>query len=179
MRNHSEKHYTADTVGISQLVKIRYEADALVTATIYDADSNIVAQASSEGISGFDENDFIFDSFADVEEDGERTEASIYMPNSGYKIVFTHGDSAGVSVNFNASVSTLVDDGWKDFSVMTSVASTHDSGLITSFDGTAQVIDNDTITEIVGGTAEDWFTEWEIPSSIKVNKGDVLPIEIS
>ncbi|MFR2964760.1 MAG: hypothetical protein ACLTLK_11900, partial [Oscillospiraceae bacterium] len=38
MRNHSEKHYTADTVGISQLVKIRYEADALVTATIYDAD---------------------------------------------------------------------------------------------------------------------------------------------
>lgn len=179
MRNHSEKHYTADTVGISQLVKIRYEADALVTATIYDADSNIVAQASSEGISGFDENDFIFDSFADVEEDGERTEASIYMPNSGYKIVFTHGDSAGVSVNFNASVSTLVDDGWKDFSVMTSVASTHDSGLITSFDGTAQVIDNDTITEIVEGTAEDWFTEWEIPSSIKVNKGDVLPIEIS
>ena len=179
MRNHSEKHYTADTVGISQLVKIRYEADALVTATIYDADSNIVAQASSEGISGFDENDFIFDSFADVEEDGERTEASIYMPNSGYKIVFTHGDSAGVSVNFNASVSTLVDDGWKDFSVMTSVASTHDSGLITSFDGTAQVIDNDTITEIVGGTAEDWFTEWEIPSAIKVNKGDVLPIEIS
>ena len=146
------------------MVKIRYEADALVTATIYDADSNIVAQASSEGISGFDENDFIFDSFADVEEDGERTEASIYMPNSGYKIVFTHGDSAGVSVNFNASVSTLVDDGWKDFSVMTSVASTHDSGLITSFDGTAQVIDNDTITEIVGGTAEDWFTEWEIPS---------------
>ena len=82
-------------------------------------------------------------------------------------------------MNFNASVSTLVDDGWKDFSVMTSVASTHDSGLITSFDGTAQVIDNDTITEIVGGTAEDWFTEWEIPSSIKVNKGDVLPIEIS
>lgn len=88
-------YYTADTVGISQLVKIRYEADALVTATIYDADSNIVAQASSEGISGFDENDFIFDSFADVEEDGERTEASIYMPNSGYKIVFTHTEAVG------------------------------------------------------------------------------------
>ena len=179
MRTPVKNHHVADTAGISELIKIRYKADVPVTATIYDADSNIVAQASSEGISGFDENDFIFDSFADVEEDGERTEASIYMPNSGYKIVFTHGDSAGVSVNFNASVSTLVDDGWKDFSVMTSVASTHDSGLITSFDGTAQVIDNDTITEIVGGTAEDWFTEWEIPSSIKVNKGDVLPIEIS
>ena len=84
-----------------------------------------------------------------------------------------------MNATFNASVSTLVDDGWKDFSVMTSVASTHDSGLITSFDGTAQVIGNDTITEIVEGTAEDLFTEWEIPSSIKVNKGDVLPIEIS
>ena len=179
MRNHSEKHYTADTVGISQLVKIRYEADAPVTATIYDAENNVVAQVSSEGITGFDENDFIFDSFADAEEDGERTEASIYMPNGGYKILFTHGNSADVSVNFNAYVSTLVDDGWKDFSVMTSVASTYDSGLIASFDGTTQVIDNDTITEIVGGTAEDWFTEWEIPSAIKVNKGDVLPIEIS
>lgn len=179
MRTPVKNHHVADTAGISELIKIRYKADVPVTATIYDAENNVVAQVSSEGITGFDENDFIFDSFADAEEDGERTEASIYMPNGGYKILFTHGDSAGVSVNFNASVSTLVDDGWKDFSVMTSVASTHDSGLITSFDGTAQVIDNDTITKIVEGTAEDWFTEWEIPSSIKVNKGDVLPIEIS
>lgn len=179
MRTPVKNHHVADTAGISELIKIRYEADVPVTATIYDAENNVVAQASSEGITGFDENDFIFDSFADAEEDGERTEASIYMPNGGYKILFTHGNSADVSVNFNAYVSTLVDDGWKDFSVMTSVASTYDSGLIASFDGTTQVIDNDTITEIVGGTAEDWFTEWEIPSAIKVNKGDVLPIEIS
>lgn len=179
MRIPVKNHHVADTAGISELIKIRYKADVPVTATIYDAENNVVAQVSSEGITGFDENDFIFDSFADAEEDGERTEASIYMPNGGYRILFTHGNSADVSVNFNAYVSTLVDDGWKDFSVMTSVASTYDSGLIASFDGTTQVIDNDTITEIVGGTAEDWFTEWEIPSAIKVNKGDVLPIEIS
>lgn len=179
MRTPVKNHHVADTAGISELIKIRYKADVPVTATIYDAENNVVAQVSSEGITGFDENDFIFDSFADAEEDGERTEASIYMPNGGYKILFTHRNSADVSVNFNAYVSTLVDDGWKDFSVMTSVASTYDSGLIASFDGTTQVIDNDTITEIVGGTAEDWFTEWEIPSAIKVNKGDVLPIEIS
>ena len=179
MRTPVKNHHVADTAGISELIKIRYKADVPVTATIYDAENNVVAQVSSEGITGFDENDFIFDSFADAEEEGERTEASIYMPNGGYKILFTHGNSADVSVNFNAYVSTLVDDGWKDFSVMTSVASTYDSGLIASFDGTTQVIDNDTITEIVGGTAEDWFTEWEIPSAIKVNKGDVLPIEIS
>lgn len=179
MRTPVKNHHVADTAGISELIKIRYKADVPVTATIYDAENNVVAQVSSEGITGFEENDFIFDSFADAEEDGERTEASIYMPNGGYKILFTHGNSADVSVNFNAYVSTLVDDGWKDFSVITSVASTYDSGLIASFDGTTQVIDNDTITEIVGGTAEDWFTEWEIPSSIKVNKGDVLPIEIS
>lgn len=179
MRTPVKNHHVADTAGISELIKIRYKADVAVTATIYDAENNVVAQVSSEGITGFDENDFIFDSFADAEEDGERTEASIYMPNGGYKILFTHGNSADVSVNFNAYVSTLVDDGWKDFSVMTSVASTYDPGLIASFDGTTQVIDNDTITEIVGGTAEDWFTEWEIPSAIKVNKGDVLPIEIS
>lgn len=179
MRTPVKNHHVADTAGISELIKIRYKADVPVTATIYDAENNVVAQVSSEGITGFDENDFIFDSFADAEEDGERTEASIYMPNGGHKILFTHGNSADVSVNFNTYVSTLVDDGWKDFSVMTSVASTYDSGLIASFDGTTQVIDNDTITEIVGGTAEDWFTEWEIPSAIKVNKGDVLPIEIS
>lgn len=179
MRTPVKNHHVADTADISELIKIRYKADVPVTATIYDAENNVVAQVSSEGITGFDENDFIFDSFADAEEDGERTESSIYMPNGGYKILFTHGNSADVSVNFNAYVSTLVDDGWKDFSVMTSVASTYDSGLIASFDGTTQVIDNDTITEIVGGTAEDWFTEWEIPSAIKVNKGDVLPIEIS
>ena len=158
MRTPVKNHHVADTAGISELIKIRYKADVPVTATIYDAENNVVAQVSSEGITGFDENDFIFDSFADAEEDGERTEASIYMPNGGYKILFTHGNSADVSVNFNAYVSTLVDDGWKDFSVMTSVASTYDSGLIASFDGTTQVIDNDTITEIVGGTAEDWFT---------------------
>ena len=179
MRTPVKNHHVADTAGISELIKIRYKADVPVTATIYDAENNVVAQVSSEGITGFEENDFIFDSFADAEEDGERTEASIYMPNGGYKILFTHGNSADVSVNFNAYVSTLVDDGWKDFSVMTSVASTYDSGLSASFDGTTQVIDNDTINEIVGGTAEDWFTEWEIPSAIKVNKGDVLPIEIS
>lgn len=102
MRTPVKNHHVADTAGISELIKIRYKADVPVTATIYDAENNVVAQVSSEGITGFDENDFIFDSFADAEEDGERTEASIYMPNGGYKILFTHGNSADVSVNFNA-----------------------------------------------------------------------------
>ena len=39
--------------------------------------------------------------------------AIIYMPNYGYHVEFSCGNSAGTSVDFKAEVSTLDKDGWR------------------------------------------------------------------
>jgi uncharacterized protein YjdB/pimeloyl-ACP methyl ester carboxylesterase/Mg-chelatase subunit ChlD len=161
--------------GISELIKIRYEADLPVTATIYDSSGAIVAQATGDEYTGFDGEDFIYDSFADSP---DVTEASLYMPNSGYKVILTHGSEAGVNIDFKAEVSTLVDDGWKDVSVSNSANVTLDDGVISSFDGTEEAILNDSISDIIDGDVNDRLTDWELVDTIKLNVGDVEPADV-
>jgi hypothetical protein len=99
---------------MSNMIKINYSSDALIQASIFDNAQNEVARVSSNDFFGFDGSAFIYYSYADQP---GKTDATIYVPNNGYKIVFSYGNQAGVNVNFNVEVSTLNNDGWKDIFV--------------------------------------------------------------
>jgi uncharacterized repeat protein (TIGR02543 family) len=139
---------SADSVGISELVKIRYSADVAVDAVIYDSKGDIVARANGFEFSGFNGNDFIYDTFSD---DVNTVEASIYMPNQGYRIVFSHSADADIPVDFTARVSTLLPDGWWDTSVIHTANTTSAGGIVAVLDGTSQAIQNDTISDLIDG----------------------------
>jgi peptidoglycan hydrolase-like protein with peptidoglycan-binding domain len=161
--------------GMNELLKIRYQADLPITATIYDSFDEIVAVAVGEDATGFNGDDLIYDSFAD---DDNSTEASIYMPNSGYKLVFSYGTLSGVDVDFEVEVSTLDDDGWKYVSVANFVQQTLADGIISTFDGTVNILDDDTISNIVGGTVTNHLTNWELADTIKMNFDDTQAVTV-
>ncbi|MCL2083211.1 MAG: hypothetical protein FWH04_08285, partial [Oscillospiraceae bacterium] len=143
-----EEEEEEEDASISDLIKIRYSGNAAVTATIYDAVGNVVATANNIEDDGFDGNDFIYDSFS---EDENSTEGSIYMPNQGYKLVFSFGTNAGSFVDFTAEVSTLVDEGLKDTSVIHTANITTTGGTVATVDGTGQAIKNNTISTLIDG----------------------------
>lgn len=166
---------TDEEAGMSGMIKINYTSDTTVSASIYNAVQNEVAYISSNDIFGFDGGDFIYYSYADQP---EKSDATIYLPNNGYKIVFKSGNTSGETVNFNAEISTLDINGWKDTSVTKSVLQTSANGTILSIDGTVNTIDNSNISNIVNGTVESHFTDWELPDIIKLNIGNVQSINI-
>lgn len=160
--------------GMSNKLKIRYECDVAVTATVYNSNGEIVASATGDIYNGF-ENGLIYDNFAD---DEAVTEASIYIPNAGYKIVFTCGETAGTALQFTSEISTLNADGDKDLSINSTFNTTLDGGVIVSLDGTAKDLTNESITQTIDGDVVDRFTQWNLPLSIKINLNDVQKINI-
>ena len=128
-----------------------------------------VAHISADDFFGFDGTEFIHWSYTN---EPDITDATIYMPNNGYKVVFSYGNSSGVNVNFNTEVSTLNHDGWKDVSVTASVAQTGANGIILSIDGTINTIGNTNLSNVINGTVKHHFTDWELADIIKMNLGD-------
>jgi len=57
------------------------------------------------------------------------------MPNQGYNLVFSCGDTSGTELSFTYEVSTLVPDGWNDVSVTGFIEKTAASGVIFSISG--------------------------------------------
>ncbi|MDR0918981.1 MAG: DUF1906 domain-containing protein [Oscillospiraceae bacterium] len=171
--------YTLDTEtnnGMSNLLKIRYTADKPVTATIYNDSNEIIAQATNKDYTGFDNNDFIYDDFSDT---ADVSEASIYMPNTGYKLVFSYGSATNTTVNFEAEVSTLDYDGWKTISVANNIAKTTTNGIITSFDSTVTPLNDDNISTTINGTVTNHLTDWELPNTIKLEKNTNKTINLT
>jgi len=165
---------TTNGAGMSEQIKIRYECDDVVTATVYNSSDKVVAEATGGNYTGF-ENDLIYDNFAENE---TITDASIYIPNQDYKVVFTCGDSSGKNIEFTSEVSTLTIDGWKDLSVKSTISKTSRSGVILSLDGTINTINNKTLTNAVKGEIIERYTDWHLPSDVKVNLNDVQKIKL-
>jgi hypothetical protein len=152
--------------GISDMLKLNYSCDRAVSVSIYDDAQREVARVSPDDFFGFDGSDFIFHSYA--AEPG-KTDATIYMPNKGYKIVFTAGNTAGVPINFQCEASTLVADGWKDVSVTHSANVTAANGVILTLDETTQAIINRNITSKITGDVEKHYTDWELQDALKMD----------
>ena len=167
---------SSEDAGMSDMIKIDFSCDTVIGASIFDDSQNEVAHISADDYFGFDGRDFIYRSYADQP---DISDATIYMPNNGYKLVFSYGNSAGTSVDFNAEISTLDYDGWKDVSATTSIAQTSANGIIKAIDGTINTIDNTNIASVVNGTVQNHFTDWEIPDTMKLDKYDVQSVDIS
>jgi uncharacterized protein YjdB/pimeloyl-ACP methyl ester carboxylesterase len=162
--------------GMSEQLKIRYVCDTDIDATVYDAAGHVVASANGFEHDGFDGENFIYDSFSD---DTDSAEASIYLPNQGYKIVFSHGNAAGVPVDFQCEASTLVADGYKEVSVQHSANTTTADGVILTLDGTAQAILGENISSKITGDVVGHYTEWELQDVLKMNLGETQSVNIT
>ncbi len=167
--------YADADAGMSKYIHIYCEAPVVIKTTIYDANGTVVAGTGSDATAGFDRRSFIYDSFA--YEEGT-TRASIYMPNSGYKIVFSYGNSAGIPVDCALDVSTLVPSGEMDKSVRRVVKSSAAGGVVLQIDGTTEPITNDNIEQLVGGKVTQHYTNWSLPDKIVMNIGESQKVKI-
>jgi hypothetical protein len=162
-------------VGMSDMLKINFSCDTLVSVSIYDNNQKAVAKVSPDDFFGFDGSDFIFDSYA---EKPGITDATIYMPNKGYKIVFSAGNKAGESVDFQYETSTLVADGWKDVSVTHSVKTTTANGVILTLDETTQAIQNKNIVSKIPGDIVKHYTDWKLQDALKLNLNEKKTVNV-
>lgn len=162
--------------GIADEIKIKYSGNSFLTVNIYDRENNNVAQISENKYLGFDSDTF---SFTPLEVEDDNFSAIIYMPKYGYRVEFSCGNIAGASVDFKAEVSTLDKDGWRKTSVSDSAAQTLENGLLASYDGTNNPISAENISSSVGGTVNNHFTDWSLPSDIKLDINAAKKIDIS
>ena len=162
--------------GVADEIKIKYSGNSFLTVNIYDRENNNVAQISENKYFGFDSDTF---SFTPLEVEDDNFSAIIYMPNYGYRVEFSCGNIAGASVDFKAEVSTLDKDGWRKTSVSDSATQTLENGLLASYDGTNNPISAENISSSVGGTVNNHFTDWSLPSDIKLDINAAKKIDIS
>ena len=164
-----------DDSGMSEMLKLNYSCDTAVDVSILDSNQTEVARISSDDFFGFDGGDFIFTSYAD---EANVTDATIYMPNQGYKIIFSYGDADSVSVDFKCEASTLVADGWKDVGVNHAAIATSADGTILTLDGTIQAILSDNISSEITGNVVIHYTDWELQDDIKMNLDDIQNMNV-
>ena len=162
--------------GMADEIKIKYSGNSFLTVNIYDKENNNVAQISENKYFGFDSDNF---SFTPLEIEEDSFSAIIYMPNYGYRVEFSCGNSAGTSVDFKAEVSTLDSDGWLKTSVSDAVSITSGNGLLALYDGTVNAITDANISSAVGGDVNNYLTNWSLPSDIKLDINAAKKIDIS
>ena len=167
-----------DSIGMSDLIKVNYTADVLVEAKVYDSDNTEIAKVSPDDFFGFDGESLIYCSYAEQGQ-ANSSDATIYFPAEGCRLVFQYGNSADVDINFQAEVSTLHDDGLKDVSVTSTISKTTADGIILSLDGTNAPLDNTNLAAIVGGTSQNHLTEWELPSELELLLGQTKTISVA
>ena len=172
----SAQNVSNESIGMSDLLKINYTADVPVTVKIFDADQNQVAQVSAKDYYGFDDENFIFCSYADRD---NISDATVYFPRNGYKLIFQYGDSANVNVRFQSEISTLQEDGLKNMSVTGLIGQTTTDGMLLSLDGTNSVINIDAVAEDIGGVSQICFTEWELPNEMDISFGNTQTVSVT
>lgn len=169
----------SDGAGMSDMLKIRVSStNRAIDTKIYDASGAPVASAKGDTYSGFGEDGFIYDNFADS---ASSTLASIYIPNKGYKVVFSYGTSASNNINFEYQVSTLAPDGYKTALGGTSFDNAGTGGVIATFDATGEAVTADNLADKF--TEFDEFTQfktdWDIQPVLSMTLGGTLQAPIT
>ncbi|PKM57301.1 MAG: hypothetical protein CVU98_06795 [Firmicutes bacterium HGW-Firmicutes-3] len=152
-------------LGMSEMVKLNVNSDVWVDIKIVDNDSSVIASVIDGYPIGFDGDEFIYTPF-NIEEKG--TEAILYLPNSGYKVVISHGEAEGIPVNFTVDVATLNHDGYKTSSATYLANKTKAGGEIISLDMLTIIVDKlniGSLTEDNHVIPEIYFDQWEIKTS--------------
>ncbi len=151
------------------LVKAYIQADQCVRMYVYDIAGNLVASALGSETVGFVESDLIFTSFSEAP---NSTNATLYLPNTGYKIVFSYGDEAGVPINLGVSLSTLDGDGVPTSKGSYIATVTKDQGELIRLDMTSIVVDSQNIGSLSSSgdvPVQNYYDQWETMDSLTLN----------
>ncbi|MDR1915836.1 MAG: Ig-like domain-containing protein [Synergistaceae bacterium] len=164
--------------GMSPYVKLHVMADKLFDVRILDRDSNLVASVIDDRRQGFDGENFIHMSTV---EDGTR--ALIYMPNSGYKVVFSRGEAEGEPANMAVEVATLDREGFNTSMATYVGAQKGEDGEILTLDMLSGAVNEDNLGALVEGestTPVVFHDKWEIEPEYELpGVGDSITIELS
>jgi hypothetical protein len=139
----------ADESGMSEFLKINVTAVHNVDIAIVDAKGKTVASVVTGLPKGFDKVNFIYDSFADT---SDATDASIYLPNGGYKVVFTSGAVADAEINLSARVAMLDYDGSRTATATYEAAKTGENGVALTLDMIGNAVTKETLGTMGSGT---------------------------
>lgn len=162
---------------MSQYIKIHYNSDYFVTVKIFDTTDTCVAEISDNDFYGFEDN-AIFNFTPLVFEENENN-VTLYMPNSGYKMLMTYGNQEGLPINFDVKVSTLNEEGFERGSVTKTLQNTSSNGWLVVIDGCAQEINDENLASILDGLLVSHYTEWEIPKVIELDIHDSKQVVIA
>jgi hypothetical protein len=155
-------------------VMVDITADALVDIAIKNTDGEVDADVTDGYPSvEFDGRDFLYidQYYSDEdEEDEDATDATVYMPKSGYSIHLSSGTLPNVPVNLTVRLSTLDHDGYETATAEYHVTLTGAGGSLLSLDLTdeaaADVSNLGSIGADTGGSVHgavaDYLTDWVV-----------------
>jgi len=177
IENEDTKSIDTQISDISQYIKIHYNSDSFITVKIFDTTDTCVAEISDNNFYGFkDKNLFNFNPLVFEENEND---VILYIPNSGYKVILSHGITEGTTLDFNLKVSTLDKDGWDEKSVTKSLQSTSTNGILATINGCQQTINNENLSNIINGILINNYTNWEIPKTLKYSINTTNQIQVS
>jgi len=184
-----------EVAGMSNFVSLKVKSDEHVDIQIQDALGTTVASVKnidemlSYGgksypysdilVSGFDGKNFIYLPFS-TEYAG--TDALIYMPSSGYKVVFNYGTEADAAVTFHCDLSALDRDGFKTAMAGYDAKITQLGGNILTLDMTVNKADAsnvDTLCDSGSVVRKEYFTGWELEQNVVLHDlGETIDVGI-
>jgi|GEM_PF-1209258 len=148
--------------GMASLIKYNVYADKLLDIIIKDSSDNVIASVIDGYSNGFDGLDFGYTSL--TTEDDE-TDAILFTPNFGYKVIFSYGTEANELVDFAVDISTLDYDGFRTGSATYTDSKTDIDGKLLTLDMTTESANKGNL-DVLGnrGTVntETYYTQWYI-----------------
>ena len=177
IENEDTRTIDSQTDDMSQYIKIHYNSDSFITVKIFDTTDTCVAEISDNNFYGFDDNS-PFDFTPIVFDDNEK-DIILYIPNSGYKMLFSYGNQEETSIDFNIKISTLNGESCERSSVTKSLQSTSSNGLLVSINGCMQEINDDNLISVIDGFLENNYTEWDIQKAVDIGINDSKQIIIT
>jgi len=162
---------------ISKHLKIHYNSNSFINVKIYNSNDECVAEISEDNFYGFEDNTLF--NFTPLVFEENENDVTLYIPNSGYKMLMTYGNQEGSPINFDVKVSTLNEEGFERGSVTKSLQNTSSNGWLVVIDGCAQEINDENLASILDGLLVSHYTEWEIPKVIELDIHDSKQVVIA
>lgn len=158
-----------ESEGMESMLKLNITSEVEVDIKIIDSQNNVVASIIQGVPTGFDSKNFEYTNLID---DEGKTDSSIYLPNSGYKVIFSSTKIDEKNANLNIEVFTLSHDGYKTSKAVYTDDNVKDNGEILILDMIDIVVNKSNIGSLIEGneaTSELYYTDWEIEKNKILN----------
>jgi pimeloyl-ACP methyl ester carboxylesterase len=166
--------------GMESFIKLRIEANKNVDIRIVDDQSQTVASVIDAYNQGFDKIRFNYQA---IQVGEDVTEAVIYLPSSGYKVVYSYGDAKDAAIDFQVLASTLNYDGFNTSAALYTASKTSAGGEIITLDALGQTVTPENIGSMLAGQTVDavvFYDDWEIePEKTLAGVGATATIELT